>query len=236
MKARAKSNVSDRVIGTRAARSKAARNAKRGITGSKEPSAQQIADEVHKQTLRTTVQTTAQNIRNLQQQEQKKKTPRNNRKAATTTNAMDGVVATETPTRVARKDKVSLRQQQREMNAAAKQLAAVTTVNDNSSNTLLTNDSIPIPTRAMIQAAKTAMINAGYIFPNRTTLHVVPVTSGRTRNNNNMTTTTATNTNTNGMNVPTQPGAVPTNNNNTTRSTGRNSTRRGGGGGGGGQR
>ena len=193
MQARAKSNVEDRAIGTRAARSKAAKSARRGMTTTKEPSAQQIAQEVQKQTLQTTVRTNAQNIMNLTKRRGKNKTQNTN-----DTTAMSGVDvaatgnnATSTKTH---KNRVSVRQQQREMASAAKQLAAV------NAGTLPTTDHIPIPTRAMIQAAKTAMINAGYIFPDRTTLHVVPVASsqrgggsggggGNPNNNNNSTNT-----------------------------------------------
>jgi hypothetical protein len=178
MKARAKSNVSDRVIGTRTARSNAAKNARRGITSNKEPTPQQVALEVQKQTLKTTVKNAAQNVMTLTNNKKKGR-------SKTDTNAMEGVQASGTKKTLPRKDRVSLRQQQREMVNAATQLAAVT-------NQQLSADNIPIPTRAMIQAAKNAMISAGYIFPDRTTLHVVPVGSHRTNNKAPGTTTNTT--------------------------------------------
>jgi DNA polymerase alpha subunit B N-terminal len=226
MKARAKSNVVDRTIGTRTARSKAAKNARRGITTTQQPSAQAIAHEVQKQTLQTTVQT---NARTIMHRSKPRGAASQNKNSSTSNNsnnnnnrnaqgaAMEGVNATTTTVgkkgRSTNKDRVSLRQQQREMNQAAKQLAAV---NAGTSSSVLTPDHIPIPTRAMIQAAKTAMINAGYIFPDRTTLHVVPVAS---RGNANTTTTT-----TNIATTTTAPS--------TTTTTGRGGGRRGGGGGG----
>ena len=133
-----------------------------------------------------------------------------------------------------RKDRVSLRQQQREMNTAAKQLAVVNSKQNTSSQSahsssfVGTPDHIPIPTRSMIQAAKTAMIQAGYIFPDRTTLHVVPVPSQQRGHP----TTAAT--------VTTSTRNGPNNNNlhhdgTTTPAMGRGGGRRTGGGGGGGR-
>lgn len=210
MKARAKSNVEDRTIGTRAARSKAAKNARRGIATTHQPSAQQIAQEVQKQTLQTTVQTNARTIMNLSKQ--RGAASKNKNTTTTNTNTTTKNNSNNKPKgRSTNKDRVSLRQQQREMNQAAKQLAAVNAgTTTATSSVLLTPDHIPIPTRAMIQAAKTAMINAGYIFPDRTTLHVVPVAS---RGNSSTTTNT------------TAPSTLTT--------TGRGGGRRGGGGGGG---
>ena len=190
MKARAKSNVEDRTIGTRTARSKAAKNARRGMTSNKEPSAQQIAQEVHKQTLQTTVKTNAKNIMNLVSNRRSSSSRnRTSRNGGSMEGGVESVGNTNHPTTKpptassTRKDRVSLRQQQREMNTAAKQLAVVNSKKNTSSQSahsssfVGTPDHIPIPTRSMIQAAKTAMIQAGYIFPDRTTLHVVPVPS-----------------------------------------------------------
>ena len=187
MKARAKSNVEDRAIGTRTARSKAAKNARRGMTSTKEPSAQQIAQEVHKQTLQTTVKTNAKNIMNLVSNRRSSSRNRTSRNGGSMEGVVESVGNTNHPTTKpaassTRKDRVSLRQQQREMNTAAKQLAVVNSKQNTSSQSahsvqVGTPDHIPIPTRSMIQAAKTAMIQAGYIFPDRTTLHVVPVPS-----------------------------------------------------------
>ena len=52
----------------------------------------------------------------------------------------------------------NIRQQQQVIKAAEQQLGEV----------------IPRPTRAMVTAAKQAMVAAGYTFPPHTTLHVVP--------------------------------------------------------------
>ena len=193
MKARSRSNVEDRAIGTRTARNKSAKNARRGITTSKEPTAAQIAKEVQTQTLRTIVKTNAQNVMNALSsssstaKQQRRGGGKQQQHAATMAgNNKNGDATTTTQKSNTRKDRVSVRQQQREMQQAAQQLAAVTTTG--ATNPFSAADHVPIPTRTMIQAAKKAMENAGYIFPQRTTLRVVSTAS--LRNINHPTTTT----------------------------------------------
>ena len=194
MKARSRSNVEDRAIGTRTARNKSAKNARRGITTSKEPTAAQIAKEVQTQTLRTIVKTNAQNVMNALSssssstaKQQRRGGGKQQQHAATMAgNNKNGDATTTTQKSNTRKDRVSVRQQQREMQQAAQQLAAVTTTTTGATNPFTAD--VPIPTRTMIQAAKKAMENAGYIFPQRTTLRVVSTAS--LRNINHPTTTT----------------------------------------------
>ena len=195
MKARSRSNVEDRAIGTRTARNKSAKNARRGITTSKEPTAAQIAKEVQTQTLRTIVKTNAQNVMNALSsssstaKQQRRGGGKQQQHAATMAgNNKNGDATTTTQKSNTRKDRVSVRQQQREMQQAAQQLAAVTTTG--ATNPFTAADHVPIPTRTMIQAAKKAMENAGYIFPQRTTLRVVSTAS--LRNINHPTTMTTT--------------------------------------------
>jgi hypothetical protein len=155
IKARAKSNVVDRTEGTRVARRNATRNARRGILTSSKPTTQQIAQEIQKQTHQSTVKLLSDNVQ------------RKNKRSVTAAPAQMDVVPTAStrPNKTSLKKKLATRQLQHAVKAAEQHHV--------SGGGAMTTDNIPRPTRPMIQAAKTAMIAAGYIFPPRTTLHVV---------------------------------------------------------------
>jgi hypothetical protein len=160
IKARAKSGIVDRVEGSRVARRNAARNARRGITTSSKPTDQEITREVQKKTHQRAVKELQQTI---QQQQSNTTTTRGGKKKKVTFNNNNNdntLMDIEPPAGKNKlKEKLDLRQQQRAVKEAEKHLP----------------DYIPRPTRAMIQAAKDAMEQKGYIFPLHTTLHVVPM-------------------------------------------------------------
>jgi hypothetical protein len=151
IKARAKSNVVDRTEGTRVARRNATRNARRGISTSSKPTTQQIAQEIQKQSHQSTVKLLTDNVQ------------RKNKRSVAAPAQMDVVQASTRPNKTSLKKKLATRQLQHAVKAADQHHVSAATTTDN----------IERPTRPMIQAAKTAMIAAGYIFPPRTTLHVV---------------------------------------------------------------
>jgi hypothetical protein len=150
IKARAKSGVVDRAEGSRVARRNAARDARRGIASSSKPTEQEVAQQVQKKTHQRAVKDLNQTVQQA-----------NRNKKKVTFNAAAPMDTTGVKQRLNQKlkDKIAIRQQQQTVKATA---------------ALGTDTVIPRPTRAMVTAAKQAMIAAGYVFPPNTTLHVVP--------------------------------------------------------------